>query len=425
MERLTRRRFLVLSAASTASLLACAGAPPATAAPAARPPLAGGDDALFEQIDAQAAALVQEYNLPGLSVGIVHNDQLVFAQGYGFRSGLPGGARLPMTPQTVQSMASVSKAFAGTAIMQLVDAGRLNIDHPVVEYLPYFRLNDSRYTQIKIRHLLGHSSGLPFVRPEEEVDIFAEYRNDYWYPDTAEGYVKSLTDIQLLFDPGAMFSYSDTGYDILADVIDKVSGQLFADYCQQHILDPLGMTHSTFRVSEVDPNRLAQAYMLDAGGQLALSPVFPYSVRHEPSSCLHSSTEDMARWIVTHFNHGKLGWSRILKTPSQKQVWEPLTPVEPGIGYAWGWWMGALERWFLGDVAGWPLVAAMFGGQIGVQSAFVMLPALQLAVLAHAPMSDNWMVGPFAFTVLSELMAGKCCHPVTPVGPSRLGAWRR
>ena len=294
----------------------------------------------------------------------------------------------------------------------------------MVEYLPYFRLNDSRYRRIKIRHLLGHSSGLPFVRPEEEVDVFAEYRNDVPYGDTAEGYVKSLTDLPLLFDPGAMFFYSDTGYDILADVIDKVSGQRFADYCKQHILDPLGMTHSTFRLSEVAPDRLAQAYMLDVGGQLALSPVFPYSVRHEPSSCLHSSTEDMARWIVAHFNHGKLGQSRILKTPSQKQLWEPFTPVEPGIGYGWGWWVGALEKWFFGDVAGWPMVAAMFGGQIGVQSAFVTLPDRQLAVLAHAPMLDNWMVGSLAFTVLSELMAGKCCHPVTPVGLSRLGAWR-
>lgn len=144
MERLTRRRFLVFSAASTASLLASAGAPPVTAAPA-KPPPTGRDDALFEQIDAQAAALVQEYNLPGLSVGIVHKDQLVFAKGYGFGSGLPGDVRRPMTPQTVQSMASVSKAIAGTAIMQLVEAGRMNIDHPLVEYLPYFRLNDPRF----------------------------------------------------------------------------------------------------------------------------------------------------------------------------------------------------------------------------------------------------------------------------------------
>jgi len=329
-----------------------------------------------------------------------------------------------MTPQTVQSMASVSKSFAGTAIMQLVEAGRINIDHPVVEYLPYFALDDPRDKRITIRHLLGHSSGLPFARPEEEVDEFAEFRNDYWYGDTAEGYVKSLTDIELLFDPGAMFSYSDTGYDILADVIHKVSGQLFADYCKQHIFDPLGMTHSTFRLSEVDPNRLAQAYMLDGDGQLALSPVFPYSVRHGPSSCLNSSTEDMARWLVAHCNHGKLGQSRILTTPAQRQVWEPLTPTDPGIGYAWGWFVGAIEQWVFGEILGWPMIAAMFGGQIGVQSAFVTIPDLELAVLAHAPITDNWVVGFFAITVLSELMEGKCCRPVTPVGPTRLRAWR-
>jgi CubicO group peptidase (beta-lactamase class C family) len=164
--------------------------------------------------------------------------------------------------------------------------------------------------------------------------------------------------------------------------------------------------------------------MFDAGGQLALSPVYPYSVRHGPSSCLNSSTEDMARWIVAHFNHGELGQNRILKTPSQKPLWEPLTPEEPGIGYGWGWWVGSVEQWVFGEALGWPMIAAMFGGQIGVQSAFVLIPALQLAVLAHAPTTENWMVGPFAMTVLSELMDGKCCHPVTPVGPTRLRAWR-
>jgi CubicO group peptidase (beta-lactamase class C family) len=222
-----------------------------------------------------------------------------------------------------------------------------------------------------------------------------------------------------------MFSYSDTGYDILADVIDKVSGQAFAEYCKEHIFQPLGMSHSTFRMAEVAPDLLAEAYELDASGQLTISPVFPYSERHWPSSCLHSSIEDMARWIVTHLNHGKLGQSRVVKTPSQKELWGQLTPIEPGIGYAWGWFIGALEKWFVGEVAGWPMVAAMFGGQIGVQSAFVLLPGRQLAVLSHAPMMDPWIVGDFAFWALNQLVAGKCCHPVTPVGLSRIRAWRR
>ena len=425
MKRLSRRGFLEMSAASVAGLLLSAEAPAALASSAVSSPPAKRDDELFEQISAQAEALVKDNNLPGLSVGIVRDDQLVFSRGYGFRSGLPGGKQEPMTPQTLQSMASVSKSFAGTAIMQLVEAGRIDVDRPVVEHLPYFRLADPRYPQITIRHLLGHSSGLPFVRPEEEVDQFAEYGNDYWYDDTPERYVKSLTDISLLFDPGAEFFYSDTGYDILSDVIQKVTRKRFADYCRQNIFEPLGMKRSTFRLSEAAPHRLAWAYMLDQGGQLAQSPVFPYSVRHEPSSCLHSSTEEMARWIVTHFNHGKLGKDRILKTSSQKQLWEPITPVEPGIGYGWGWWLGSIEQWFFGAPLGWPMLAAMFGGQIGVQSAFVLMPERRLAVLAHAPMLENWVVGAFAITVLRELIEGKCCHPLGAVAPAGLTArWR-
>ena len=123
MRQLTRREFLSLSSATAVSLCVLAGTSKAMVPPAAKPPPAGADEELFAQISAQAADLVQQYNLPGLSIGIIHNDQLVFAQGYGFQSGLPGGTRVPMTPQTVQSMASVSKSFAGTAIMQLVEAG--------------------------------------------------------------------------------------------------------------------------------------------------------------------------------------------------------------------------------------------------------------------------------------------------------------
>jgi CubicO group peptidase (beta-lactamase class C family) len=215
-----------------------------------------------------------------------------------------------------------------------------------------------------------------------------------------------------------MFSYSDTGYDTLADVIEKVSGKAFPEYCKEHIFDPLGMSSSSFRVEEVDPANLANAYEYNAAGELGISPVFPYSQRHWPSSCLHSNIEDMARWIAAHFNHGKLGQSRILKTPNQKEIWEPLMEVGPGVFYSWGWFGGEAPY-------GLPPTRGMFGGQIGVQSAFVLLEERQLAVMAYAPIGDPWVVGDFAFWALAQLNEGACCHPVTPVGQTRLLPWRR
>jgi CubicO group peptidase (beta-lactamase class C family) len=300
----------------------------------------------------------------------------------------------------------------------------MDVDLPVVEYLPYFQLADPRGDQITVRHLLGHSSGLPFARPEEEVDQYSEFYNDYWYGDTPEGYVRSLTDTGLLFDPGAMFSYSDTGYDTLADVIEKVSGKAFPEYCKEHIFDPLGMSSSSFRVEEVDPANLANAYEYNAAGELGISPVFPYSQRHWPSSCLHSNIEDMARWIAAHFNHGKLGQSRILQAANQKELWEPLAETEPGIWYGWGWFCGALAQWVPDLTLPLPSVRGMFGGQIGVQSAFNLDPKSQFGVLVYAPLGDRWVTGPFSAWTLAQLTGGKCCHPVTPVGQTRLLPWR-
>ena len=93
-----------------------------------------------------------------MAVGIIKDKQLVYSQGFGVMNLATGQ---PLTRQTVFSLASVSKTFTGIAIMQLVEAGKLNIDKPMMAYVPYFRLADERYKAIKIRHLLAHTSGLP------------------------------------------------------------------------------------------------------------------------------------------------------------------------------------------------------------------------------------------------------------------------
>jgi CubicO group peptidase (beta-lactamase class C family) len=187
-------------------------------------------------------------------------------------------------------------------------------------------------------------------------------------------------------------------------------------YCAAHILRPLGMTRSTFRLAEVDPAQLVAAHARAANGDPIISPVFPYSRRHAPSSCLLSSVADMSRWIVAHLNHGRLGQARILKAASQKRLWAPLARVDATTQYGWGWWLFEHE----GNPA-----AAMYGAQPGVQTALpVVLPGRSLAVLALGNCLGSYAEPLYAIDyslwALSQLLAGKCCHPVTPVGRASL-----
>ena len=130
--------------------------------------------------------------------------------------------------------------------MQLVEQGKIDLDDPVVDYLPYFELADDRYGTITIRELLTHTSGLP------DVEDFG-YDNPAYDVEALDRYVRSLTDTSLIAAPGEGFSYSDMGFDILGDVVATVSGQPFEEYVQENIFDPLGMENTTFLPDETYP----------------------------------------------------------------------------------------------------------------------------------------------------------------------------
>ena len=186
----------------------------------------------FAAFDAEVQKAMAANEISGIAVGIIQDNALVYENGFGVRN-LDTGE--PMTSRSVMSMASVSKALTATAIMQLIEAGKLNVDDTFVTHVPYFEMEDPRYKDITVRHLLAHNSGMP----ELTDDLFFAQWDDPWTDDgAAERYVRSFaTGVMLNQDPGGdQFLYSDFGYDILADLIHKVSGELFEDYCRSHLL---------------------------------------------------------------------------------------------------------------------------------------------------------------------------------------------
>jgi CubicO group peptidase (beta-lactamase class C family) len=186
---------------------------------------------------------------PGLAFGIVHNGRLVYARGFGVMT--LGHPEKSVTPGTLFHMASVTKPFVATCVMQLWEQGKVDLDAPVMKYVSYFRLNDPRYRSITVRQMLTHSSGMPDVEDYEW--------NKPQYDDGAlERYVRSLSKQKLLWDPGTKMAYSNMAYEVLGDLIAKVSGMSFEDYVDVHILKPLGMNSSTLLLKKPIRQNLPQ-----------------------------------------------------------------------------------------------------------------------------------------------------------------------
>ena len=173
--------------------------------------------------------------LPGVAIGVVYNQELVWAKGFGLAD---IDTRLPMTPATKFRMASHSKLFTSTAIMQLRDQGKVRLDDPVTKYLPWFKVKAAQPDDppITIEELLTHSSGL-----SREA---GSHWSDYKFPDASEvrAYIEQT---QAIYSPQVRWKYSNLALTIAGLIVEAVSGEAYATYVQRHIFDPLGMGDSS------------------------------------------------------------------------------------------------------------------------------------------------------------------------------------
>jgi len=332
------------------------------------------DSSWEKHLDALVEKGMDEYHVPGLAVGIVLDGNLAYARGFGHLTlGQPGA----VTPDALFHMASVTKPFVATAIMQLVEQGKIALDDPVTKHLPYFRLNDPRYQLITIRQLLNHTSGMPDVEDYE----WNKPQDD---EGALERYVRSLKGEKLLWDPGTRFAYSNIGFEILGDVVAKVSGMSFDDYIERQILKPVGMSSSTLLLKRADPKRLANGYtkgtVSKQGASLPVPVVaYPYNRPHNPSSGLLSSVNDMARWAMVNLNRGELDGKRILKSSTYDMMWRPSAEVElcrGGPCRKTGSSVGI--SWFLEEKDG-RLIVSHGAGDDGFISAFILIPSRKFA----------------------------------------------
>jgi CubicO group peptidase (beta-lactamase class C family) len=351
------------------SLLGCAPTPTTTQIT----PLFDTD--LSRELDREIERVFRESDAPGLAVGVVKDMELVYATGFGVMN-LKTGEEV--TPRTLFHMASITKPFVATSIVQLLEQERLSLDDRIVEYLPYFEMKDERYATLTIRQFLTHSSGMP------DVEDYCWDKPEY-DEGALERYVRSLTDQELLFEPGEKFTYSNMAFEVLGDLIAKVSGQSFADYVKEHILQPLDMNDSSILIGDVDPALLANGHVKGWLGRTRVTDHYAYNRSHGPSSCLYSNVVDMSRWAIANMNRGELEGSRILDELSYELLWTPALegvrvsgdnrPVHVGLS------------WFLSEKAGNQIVS--HGGRdTGYRANFVLYPDVGGAIVLLSNYSD-------------------------------------
>jgi CubicO group peptidase (beta-lactamase class C family) len=323
-------------------------------------------DKVVERLESSITRTLQDQKVPGFAIGVVKDGRLVYSRGFGVMK--HDDPSRPVTPETLFHMASITKPFVATAIMQLVEQGKLDLDDPVIKHIPYFRLKDSRYKEITVRQMVTHTSGMPDVA------------NYYWdkpeYDDGAlERYVRSLDDKTLRWAPGKEFRYSNMAFEVLGDLVAKVSGKSFDDYVDESILKPVGMKSSTLLYKKADPAKLATGYTLTKSAVVEVAH-YPYNRAHTPSSNLHSNVEDMARWILVNLNRGELDGRRILKSSTYDVLWKPAASV-PGRN----WHVGI--SWFLAESSGEEIVMHS-GGDDGFTTHLAFAPARKVGVVMMA-----------------------------------------
>jgi CubicO group peptidase (beta-lactamase class C family) len=325
----------LLTIASTAWTLS-----PASAAQA-DPRAAVQVDELFARFDRPGS--------PGAAVLVVRDQEVVYRKGFG-QADLEHG--IPVTPATVFDIASLSKQFTGMAVAMLVEAGRIDLDADVRTYLP--DLPDFG-EPVTVDHLVHHTSGL---RDWPGTLAVAGWRLD---DVISFGQILNMARHQedLNFAPGAEYSYSNTGYNILAALVAEVSGQSFRAWTEANIFGPLGMTDT--HVHDDHTEIVANG----ARGYARLGDGF----RHVPnaltalgSSSLHTTVDDLAKWIM-NFDHGRVGGMDVIERMQQPGVLNDGRQVTYAFGQSVGAYRG-LETWsHTGAWAGFQSVLLRFPEQ--------------------------------------------------------------
>jgi serine beta-lactamase-like protein LACTB len=331
---------------------------------------------------------VTEKHLPGLSLALVDDQQIVWAQGFGFSDPKHESAA---TAETVYRVGSVSKLFTDIAIMQLVERGQLDLDAPITNYLPDFRPKNPFGNAITLRELMSHRAGL--VREPPVGSYF-----DSTEPSVAE-VVKSLNSTTLVYAPGTHTKYSNAGDTVAGLVLESVTRRPYAQYLQETVLRPLGLESSSFHPRPSLMSNLASGYMWTYEGRIFRAPRFELGTG--PAGNMYSTVLDQGRFLSTLFAGGRGLNGHVLNPATLQQMFAPQGHDSGfGLGFA------------LLNVDGLKMVGHR-GGVYGFSTEVLAMPTEKLGAAVITNMDNSsevcWHI---AFTALRFMLAARDGKPL-------------
>jgi CubicO group peptidase (beta-lactamase class C family) len=287
-----------------------------------------------QMLDAYVKDEMRKRHIPGLSLVVLHDGQVIKRKGYGLAS---VELSVPAAPETVYQLASTTKIFTGTAVMLLVEEGRLSLDERVTKLLAGL---PAAWDDITVRHCLTHTSGLP--------DAVLSDDTDEVIAPTGPEALRKLSAMPLLSTPGEKWEYNQTGYMLLGMIVEKLSGQTFEEFLARRFFRPLGMTSTVFgdsgavvrgRSSLYTRYVLREGKLVDSPDQRLRTTQFIYPDYLHTGAGLNSSASDMAKWDAA------LSAGRVLKQSTLASMWTAVK-LKDGrafrfddstLGYGGGW----------------------------------------------------------------------------------------
>ncbi len=292
-------------------------------------------DPQFKRLCEFAVAEMKRMKIPGCVVGVYYKGK-EFVAGFGKTS---VEHPLPVTPETLFQIGSNTKPIVATAIMQLVERGALDLDTPIVKYLPKFTLKDkSAAKQVTMRHLLTHTAGWE-----------GDYFNDFgWGDDALSKLVASMTRLNQMTPVGETWSYNNAAFYVAGLVIEKLTGQTFEAAMQTQVFDPLGMNMSCFFPDDrIMTARYAVGHDLVKKRNRVSRPWLMSRAEGSAGGVL-APARDLLTFARFHMGDGTVDGKQVLKSASIRQMQQPVVP-------ATGLWQMGLS-WFLSEVDGMKIV---------------------------------------------------------------------
>ncbi|MCP4396730.1 MAG: beta-lactamase family protein [bacterium] len=360
-------------------------------------------DSIIPALSQAIEEAMQQANITGLSVALVDDQEIVWAEGFGYADKTND---IKATPETLYRVASVSKLLTATAIMQLVDQGKIDLDQPLQTYLPEFSVK-SRFPDaepITVRHLLTHHSGLP----SDWINGMQTEGDDQQalVERTFATLLDEIKDTYVANPPNTVFSYSNLGYSVLGHVIEKVTGQEFSAYVDEALLKPLGMPASSFAFTPDMAPSLSKEY------QNGEEQEYNWS-RDIPAAMLHSTVLDLGQFMRMMFADGKAGSQQILQPQTVAEMWRPQNegvPLDFDAHWGLSWWLVDLGLGYAGKMA-WHS-----GGEGMWNSLLVTLPEHKLGVVVLSNSAEaeaiNYQIAPKILEHALEVKTGITRPPV-------------